>query len=107
MRNQCLFVTDTWAKNQKKIFQPGNAKLAELHAILSMLKAWCTWTSYQGILECRRACGGLGYSYYSLFSQYLTCVDVECTWEGDNNVLLQQTGKYLLYLYKSKMKGNE
>lgn len=97
---------DSWTKNQKKIFQPGNAKLAELHAILSMLKATATWTSYQGILECRRACGGLGYSHYSLFNQFMAQVDVECTWEGDNNVLLQQTGKYLLDLYKAKMKGN-
>lgn len=74
--------------------------------MLSMLKATSTWTSYQGILECRRACGGLGYSHYSLFAQFMAQVDVECTWEGDNNVLLQQTGKYLLDLYKMKMRAH-
>lgn len=74
---------------------------------MSMNKAVATWTAYAGVLECRRSCGGLGYSSYSLFDQFLRNIDIGCTWEGDNNVLLQQTGKYLLDLYKAKAKGKE
>lgn len=68
-----------------------------------MLKAQASWTAYQGIHECRKSCGGLGYSYYSRFANLQTGCDVNCTWEGDNNVLLQQTAKYLLDCYKAKM----
>jgi acyl-CoA oxidase len=77
-----------WTLFQKKIFSPGNQKLAELHALISVTKAMASWNSYNGILECRRSCGGLGYSYYSRFSQMLAGNDINTTWEGDNNVLL-------------------
>lgn len=68
------------------------------------MKAQASWTAYQGIHECRKSCGGLGYSWYSRFGNLQTGCDVNCTWEGDNNVLLQQTAKYLLDCYKAKMK---
>jgi hypothetical protein len=64
-RNTLLHVTHTWVKYQTKIFQENNQHLAELHALLSVLKVQASWTAYQGILESRRSCGGLGYSYYS------------------------------------------
>lgn len=70
--------------------------LPELHALSSGLKALCTWVAADGIEECRRTCGGHGYSRLSglptLFQNYVQNV----TWEGDNNVLCLQTGRYLI-----------
>jgi acyl-CoA oxidase len=78
--------------------------LAELHALISVIKPLSSWTAYACVHEARKSCGGLGYSFYSRFSESLAGCDINCTWEGDNNVLLQQTAKYLLDCYKAKMK---
>lgn len=107
LNNSFQYLADNWAKNQKKMMQPGNFKTAELHAIISVIKPITSWTAHDGIAICRRACGGLGYSYYSRFSILQSGADINQTWEGDNNVLLQQTTKYLLDCYKAKMKGKD
>lgn len=57
--------------------------------------------------ECREACGGLGYSHYSKLGILRANWDVQQTWEGDNNVLLQQTAKYLIDIIQAKFKGKE
>ncbi|CDW72715.1 peroxisomal acyl-coenzyme a oxidase 3 [Stylonychia lemnae] len=98
-------VLELWGKNTKRLFVPNNPKLAEVHSLISVMKAMSTWNGYKGLQECRQACGGLGYSYYSRFSIIMNNMDVNQTWEGDNNILLQQTGKYLLDVFKMKMKG--
>jgi acyl-CoA oxidase len=87
--NSCSKVYELWGKNTKRLFVPNNPKLAEVHAIISVLKAMATWNSYKGVQECRQACGGLGYSFYSRFSIIMNNMDINQTWEGDNNVLLQ------------------
>eukprot|EP00347_Sterkiella_histriomuscorum_P004091 403361786 len=96
-----------WGKNQKHLFTPGNPKLAELHSLISCFKSISTWACYNAVNDSRQACGGLGYSYYSRLSLIKGKVDVYQTWEGDNNVLLQQTAKYLLELFKNKMRGKQ
>jgi acyl-CoA oxidase len=40
-------------------------RLAEVHALSSGLKACCTWDCLAGIEECRKTCGGHGYSAYA------------------------------------------
>lgn len=40
--------------------------------------------------------GGHGYSSLSGFSRIYHGQDINTSWEGDNNMLLQQTTKYIL-----------
>ena len=95
-----------WNEIQDDLFNPkAQHKLAEVHAIISALKAVHSWTAVKALQECREACGGLGYSYYSKLGILRANFDVQQTWEGDNNVLLQQTAKYLIDTIKSKSKG--
>lgn len=49
--------------------------------------------------------GGHGYSAFSGLGRYYHDNDVNSTWEGDNNMLLQQTSKYLLKAIKSREQG--
>ena len=64
--------------------------------LCSRAQALCTWIAADGIEECRRTCGGHGYSRLSglptLFASYVQNV----TWEGDNNVLCLQTARFLI-----------
>ena len=87
-RNASYFLVDEWSK-LTDLYKPGNSKLSELHALSTGLKAISTWTLFKGINECRKACGGFGFSWYSKFSEILAGDDINQTWEGDNNVLLQ------------------
>jgi len=48
------------------------------------------------IQECRNMCGGHGYSSYNLFGVMNRDHDILQTFEGDNTVLVQQTGAYQL-----------
>ncbi|KWU43885.1 acyl-CoA oxidase [Rhodotorula sp. JG-1b] len=75
--------------------------LADVHATSSGLKSLCTLMASSSIEECRRACGGHGYSLASglasLWSDYLPQV----TWEGDSYMLTQQTGRYLFKTFRT------
>lgn len=73
---------------QKNIFKPDGFKLAELHALISVMKATTSWACFRTAHECRLACGGLGYSMHSKFATIMNSCDIHSTWEGDNNVLL-------------------
>jgi len=88
-----------------------NPAVNEFHALVSSLKALCSWTAIKGIQQCREICGGLGYSAYSRFGALLADTDVLQTFEGENNVLIQQTAKFLLDairdIYKGKVNNYE
>jgi acyl-CoA oxidase len=90
-----------WAayKSFEKSRAVGNFEsLPELHALSAGLKAVVTEVTADGIEACRRTCGGHGYSVLSglpsLFASYVQ----NCTWEGDNNVLLLQVCSCLYVL---------
>ena len=60
------------------------------------MKSSCTWLAAEAIDQCRQACGGHGYSAYNGFGKAYNDWVVQCTWEGDNNVLALSIGKPLV-----------
>jgi acyl-CoA oxidase len=83
------------------------AKNAELHALSAAAKPMATWYARDVIQTCRECCGGHGYSAYSRIAELRQEHDPSMTYEGDNNVLIQQTVKELLKAVARKQKGKE
>ena len=91
--------------NVKELLNPKNKMINELHAITGPCKAKASWLCNEIITECREACGGHGYSSLSGFSRMYHGQDINTTWEGDNNMLLQQTTKYILKISNKLSRG--
>jgi acyl-CoA oxidase len=51
--------------------------------------------------------GGHGFSAYSKMGALYSNNDVNNTWEGENNVLIQQTTKYVLDNFQKALQGKE
>ncbi|KAI8141427.1 acyl-CoA dehydrogenase/oxidase [Fennellomyces sp. T-0311] len=91
--------------NHAAMKQGNFSLLADLHSSSSGLKSLTTTMAVEGMEECRRACGGHGYSMFSglglFYQDYLPNV----TFEGDNYVLTQQTARYLLKSFRNVVAG--
>ena len=98
---------DLWYENLVSLLDPENSLNAELHAIISAMKPLATWSTMQGIQECRELMGGYGFSAYNRIGSLRDDNDINVTWEGDNNVLIQQTSRFLLESYRHLTKGKK
>jgi acyl-CoA oxidase len=74
--------------------------LAELHALSCCLKAVSTTDGTRAIECCRLACGGHGYLNSAGFNTVLETITAAQTYEGENTVLLLQTGRFLLKAFQ-------
>jgi len=79
--------------------------LPELHATSSGLKALCSSRTKDGIEACRLECGGHGFMASAGFTGTLGNYAPNVTYEGENNVLLLQTARYLLKAAATAAKG--
>lgn len=79
-----------------KLLKGDTALLAEVHAVTSGLKAYCSKDSVDSQEECRKALGGHGYSAFAGVSQIFAEMVPSCTYEGDNYLLVQQRARATL-----------
>jgi acyl-CoA oxidase len=70
--------------------------LPELHATSAGLKGYCCNATAVGIEELRKCCGGAGYLLASGIAPLEADFKWRATAEGDTNVMLLQTARYLL-----------
>lgn len=77
-----------------------------LHITSAGLKSFTTRLTREGIDVCRQCCGGMGYHRYSglpdLFADFIGPFEAA---EGDNWLLTQQVGRYLLKQVAKQMKS--
>lgn len=79
--------------------EDAGARGAELHALSSAVKPLFGWTARDGIQNCREACGGHGYLKAAALGELRDDNDANCTYEGENSLLVQQASNWLLALW--------
>lgn len=80
-------------------------ELQEIHALAAGVKAVVTWDTQEYLQILREMCGGHAYSAYNRLGPIREDHDVFQTFEGDNTVLVQQLGGYLLKEFSKQFTG--
>lgn len=80
-------------------------KLKNLFIDSASLKATNTWLVAEVIDQLRQSCGGQGYSSYNAFGKGYEDWVVQCTWEGDNNILSLSSAKSILKKFAASRRG--
>ncbi|XP_014300019.1 peroxisomal acyl-coenzyme A oxidase 3 [Microplitis demolitor] len=93
--------TEVYVENVEKSMGGGNIPnlsqiVGEIHSIVSAIKPLITWTCKAALSECREACGGHGYHKAANLGDLTVNHEPTVTYEGDNNVLMQQTSNWVL-----------
>ncbi|KAI4319762.1 hypothetical protein MLD38_033324 [Melastoma candidum] len=78
-----------------------------IHILSSAFKATFTWHNMRTLQECREACGGQGLKTENRVGHLKGEFDVQSTFEGDNNVLMQQISKALFAEYLAARKRKQ
>lgn len=98
---------DAVANNDKQGIDQSIALTKSLFVDSGSLKSTYTWLTADCINEARQLCGGLGYSSYNGFGKLYGDWVVQCTWEGDNNVLGMSAGKTIINNLKLAVQKNK
>lgn len=79
----------------------------ELHAISSGGKPLAGWIVRDAVQECREACAGHGYLKAAGLGDIRNSNDANCTYEGENHILIQQTSNWLLKFWPLILNGQQ
>lgn len=84
-----------------------HATLPSVHALCAGLKAYVTAEAADGAEDARKLCGGHGYMAISGLPDLIGATAGGCTFEGENHVMWQQLGRYLVKQVDAIQAGQE
>lgn len=103
-----MVATNLWNMYNKvnsQLDQGDMDTLPELHALTCCLKAVASADGANGVEQLRLACGGHGYMDASNLPATYGLITAICTYEGENTVMLLQTARYLVRVWKQAVAG--
>ncbi|WEW58108.1 acyl-CoA oxidase [Emydomyces testavorans] len=106
-----LFTSPVLEDLYTKLRHVGNendfGSLSHYHMLLAGLKAWNTQVAADGAEDARKCCGGHGYVLTSGLPTIVAEALAPATFEGENYVMYQQVGRYLLKCLKTLKAGGK
>eukprot|EP00762_Andalucia_godoyi_P003092 ANDGO_01119.mRNA.1 Acyl-coenzyme A oxidase len=92
----------------KKLFAKRDEEtMKDIHVIASGLKAVTSWHNADVLQVCREICGGHGYALANRIGLLKVDSDIAITYEGSNDILVQQVAQSLLKDFQNLFKKGE